>query len=316
MRFEAANDSGYPNGNWFDIVTSDTFTINEWGRYTITYDGAIFRFYKNGVATNTYSWPYGLGNNTQTLYMGRFWAGTWNGDIGAFNIYNRTLFPYEVASNYYQGNIVTSNLLFYYDAGNLISYPKSGTSTRNLTSLSTNVGTLNNGVGFSSNNGGYFTFDGTDDNINIGTVGGYSNQMTCEGWFRTTSSASWKNMICGPVGDVIFTVNGNVINFGSQGSSPIPHTNYSNTIVNTGAWFYAAATYNGSTVNIYINGVLDASYARTGSQTPGNLRIGSNDNGAGEFFNGDLPIVRMYSTALSQSQIIQNFNAQKSRFGL
>jgi len=316
MRFEAANDSGYPNGNWFDIVTSDSFTINEWGRYTITYDGAIFRFYKNGVATNTYSWPYGLGNNNQTLYMGRFWAGTWNGDIGAFNIYNRTLFPYEVASNYYQGNIVTSNLLFYYDAGNLVSYPKSGTSTRNLTSLSTNVGTLNNGVGFSSNNGGYFTFDGTDDNINIGTVGGYSNQMTCEAWFRTTSNASWKDMICGPVGDVIFTVNNNVINFGSQGSSPIPHTNYSNTIVNTGAWFYAAATYNGSTVNIYINGVLDASYARTGSQTPGNLRIGSNDNGTGEFFNGDLPIVRMYSTALSQSQIIQNFNAQKSRFGL
>jgi len=87
-------------------------------------------------------------------------------------------------------------------------------------------------------------------------------------------------------------------------------------VVNTGAWFYAAATYNGSTVNIYINGVLDATYARTGSQTPGNLRIGSSDNGAGEFYNGDLPIVRMYSTALSQSQIIQNFNSQKSRFGL
>ena len=230
--------------------------------------------------------------------------------------YNRVLTSSEINQNYYQGNIVTSNLLFYYDAGNLVSYPKSGTSTRNLTSLSTNVGTLNNGVGFSSNNGGYFTFDGTDDNINIGTVGGYSNQMTCEAWFRTTSSASWKDMICGPVGDVIFTVNGNVINFGSQGNSPIPHINYSNTVVNTGAWFYAAATYNGSTVNIYINGVLDATYARTGSQTPGNLRIGSNDNGAGEFYNGDLPIVRMYSTALSQSQIIQNFNAQKSRFGL
>jgi hypothetical protein len=230
--------------------------------------------------------------------------------------YNRTLTTSEANLNYYQGNIITSNLLFYYDGGNLVSYPKSGTSTKNLISLSTNVGTLNNGVGFSSNNGGYFTFDGADDNINIGTVGGYSNQMTCEAWFRTTSSASWKDMICGPIGDVIFTVNGNVINFGSQGNSPIPHINYSNTIVNTGDWFYAAATYNGSTVNIYINGVLDATYSRTGSQTPGNLRIGSDSGGTGEFFNGDLAIVRMYSSALSQSDIIQNFNAQKSRFGL
>jgi hypothetical protein len=73
---------------------------------------------------------------------------------------------------------------------------------------------------------------------------------------------------------------------------------------------------NTNQLRIYKNGVLDATYARTGSQTPGNLRIGSNDNGTGEFYNGDLPIVRMYSTALSQSQIIQNFNSQKSRFGL
>ena len=295
------------------------FTTSNWQQAVITYDGnlnAISYMNGNQVATSS---TFNMNDITNgDAYIGsRGWAAIqMNYAMAYFRFYDRKLSQSEIRQNYYQGNIVTSNLLFYYDAGNLISYPKSGTSTRNLTSLSTNVGTLNNGVGFSSNNGGYFTFDGTDDNINIGTVGGYSNQMTCEAWFRTTSSASWKDMICGPVGDVIFTVNGNVINFGSQGNSPIPHTNYSNTVVNTGAWFYAAATYNGSTVNIYINGVLDATYARTGSQTPGNLRIGSSDNGAGEFYNGDLPIVRMYSTALSQSQIIQNFNSQKSRFGL
>jgi hypothetical protein len=295
------------------------FTTSNWQQAVITYDGnlnAISYMNGNQVATSS---TFNMNDITNgDAYIGsRGWAAIqMNYAMAYFRFYDRKLSQSEIRQNYYQGNIVTSNLLFYYDAGNLISYPKSGTSTRNLTSLSTNVGTLNNGVGFSSNNGGYFTFDGTDDNINIGTVGGYSNQMTCEAWFRTTSSASWKDMICGPGGDVIFTVNGNVINFGSQGNSPIPHINYSNTVVNTGAWFYAAATYNGSTVNIYINGVLDATYARTGSQTPGNLRIGSNDAGTGEFYNGDLPIVRMYSTALSQSQIIQNFNSQKSRFGL
>jgi hypothetical protein len=298
---------------------SGGFTTNNWQQAVITYDGNLNAIsYMNGNQVTTSS-TFNMNSitNGDAFIGSRGWAAIQiNYGMAYFRFYDRKLSQSEIRQNYYQGNIVTSNLLFYYDAGNLVSYPKSGTSTRNLTSLSTNVGTLNNGVGFSSNNGGYFTFDGADDNINIGTVGGYSNQMTCEAWFKTTSSASWKNMICGPSGDVIFTVNGNVINFGSQGSSPIPHINYSNTIVNTGDWFYAAATYNGSTVNIYINGILDATYARTGSQTPGNLRIGSNHDGTGEFYNGDLPIVRMYSTALSQSQIIQNFNAQKSRFGL
>ena len=110
-------------------------------------------------------------------------------------------------------------------------------------------------------------------------------------------------------------MNGNKINFGSQGSSPIPHDNLSNTIVNTGAWFHAMVTYNGSTVLIYINGVLDATYSESGSQTPGNLRIGSNDAGTSEYFTGDLAIVRLYNRALSQTEVIQNFNAQKSRFG-
>jgi hypothetical protein len=295
------------------------FTTSNWQQAVITYDGnlnAISYMNGNQVATSS---TFNMNDitNGDAFIGSRGWAATQiNYGMAYFRFYDRKLSQSEILQNYYQGNIVTNNLLFYYDGGSLVSYPRSGTSTRNLSSLSTNVGTLNNGVGHSTNNGGYFTFDGADDNINIGTVGGYSNQMTCEAWFRTTSSASWKDMICGPGGDVIFTVNGNVINFGSQGNSPIPHINYSNTVVNTGAWFYAAVTYNGSTVNIYINGVLDATYARTGSQTPGNLRIGSNDNGTGEFYNGDLPIVRMYSTALSQSQIIQNFNSQKSRFGL
>jgi hypothetical protein len=315
-------------GGYGHIDTGVFVADDTWKYITVTKSSSgNIRVYVNGTQVYTGN---GFIDTIRTLdlqyynwELGRaYWYGEdtnmlrYNGQIASHRLYNRDLTQTEILQNYYQGNIVTSNLLFYYDAGNLISYPKSGTSTKNLSSLSTNVGTLNNGVGFSSNNGGYFTFDGTDDNINIGTVGGYSNQMTCEAWFRTTSNASWKNMICGPIGDVIFTVNGNVINFGSQGNSPIPHTNYSNTVVNTGAWFHAAATYNGSTVNIYINGILDATYDRTGSQTPGNLRIGSNDNGAGEFYNGDLPIVRMYSTALSQSQIIQNFNSQKSRFGL
>jgi hypothetical protein len=309
----------FPCVRW---IPTNVEWLSGWNSFAMSFDtNGTPTFYLNGVSVYVSPGTNAAGVSN-LYYLGRNIGDeaspserAFEGDISNFQIYNRSLTSAQVLQNYYGANIVTSNLLFNYDAGNLISYPKSGTTVRNLKSLSTNVGTLNNGVGFNNANGGYFTFDGTDDNINIGTVGGYSNQLTCESWFRTTSSATWKNMICGPVGDIIYTVNGNKINFGSQGSNPIPHDNLSNTIVNTGAWFHACVTYNGATVNIYINGVLDATYSETGSQTPGNLRIGSNDAGSSEFFSGDLPIVRLYNRALTQVEVIQNFNAQKARFG-
>jgi hypothetical protein len=39
-------------------------------------------------------------------------------------------------------------------------------------------------------------------------------------------------------------------------------------------------------------------------------------DGRGYFYNGNIAIVRVYNIALTQSQILQNYNAQKSRFGL
>jgi hypothetical protein len=307
------------NTGCYSVNISNLVETGKWIYAVGTYDGSTTRLYgikdgqlqqadgtaKNGP-TNTFSSDFRvMGNDYSDFFT--------NGQCAYAFVYDKVLTLQEIYQNYYQGNIVRDNLLFMFDAGNLVSYGGDGTTTYSL--INSTTGTLNNGVGFNSANGGYFTFDGTDDNINIATVGGYSNQLTCESWFRTTSSATWKNMICGPGGDIIYTVNGNKINFGSQGSNPIPHDNLSNTIVNTGAWFHACVTYNGATVNIYINGVLDATYSETGSQTPGNLRIGSNEAGNSEFFSGDLPIVRLYNRALTQAEVIQNFNAQKARFG-
>ena len=160
------------------------------------------------------------------------------------------------------------------------------------------------------------TFDGTNDSVLIGNVGGYSNQMTCEAVFKTSSGASWKNMLCGATGDIIFTVNGSKLNFGSQGSNPIPHANYSTTNVNDGNLHHGIATYDGSQVKIYVDGVLESTNNRSGNQTPGSLRVGSNQTGSSEFFNGDLPLVKLYGRALSADEVQQNFNTYKKRFNI
>lgn len=169
-------------------------------------------------------------------------------------------------------------------------------------------------VSFDSN--AQMTFDGTSDSVLVGTVGGYSNNMTVEAVFKTSSSATWKNILCGSTGDIIFTVNGAKLNFGSQGSTPIPHANYSVTDVNDGQWHHGVATYNGVQVKIYVDGVLESTNPRSGNQTPSSLRVGSNNAGSSEFFNGDLPFVKLYNRALTASEIQSNYNAIKGRFNI
>ena len=160
------------------------------------------------------------------------------------------------------------------------------------------------------------TFDGTNDSAVIGYVGGYSNQMTCEAVFKTSSGATWKNMLCGANGDIIFTVNGSKLNFGSQGSNPIPHANYSTTNVNDGNLHHGIATYDGSQVKIYVDGVLESTNNRSGNQTPSSLRVGSNQTGNSEFFNGNIPLLKLYGRALSLEEVQQNYNVYKNRFDI
>jgi hypothetical protein len=211
--------------------------------------------------------------------------------------------------------ITTNGLILNIDGGFTPSYPTTGTSWYDISSNSKTV-TLTNGPSFNSNSGGGIVFDGADDYGNLGTIGGYTNKFSCESWFKTTSSASWKNIICGGCGDIIFTINGNYVNFGSQCSSPIPHLNYSTTAVNSGAWFFASVTYDSGVAKVYVNGTLENTYTRSdASQTPGTVFVGSNATGTSEFFNGTIAVVRMYDRALSAAEIIQNFNAQKTRFG-
>jgi hypothetical protein len=74
-------------------------------------------------------------------------------------------------------------------------------------------------------------------------------------------------------------------------------------------WSYLAATYDGETLSLYVNGQAVASQSVTGNIIPsvGPLRLGGNQV-FGEFFVGTLDDVRVYSRALSQAEIIRDMN--------
>ena len=75
----------------------------------------------------------------------------------------------------------------------------------------------------------------------------------------------------------------------------------------TNTWVHVAATWNGATMAIYVNGVLQASQAATGSitSTADPLAIGTKygSTAAGDYFNGNLDEVRVYNRGLSAVEI-------------
>ena len=90
-------------------------------------------------------------------------------------------------------------------------------------------------------------------------------------------------------------------------------------IFSFGSWMYVSGTYDNSAQEIktYINGVLRATRSNTPSinYSVNDRRISPTIYGGGPV-NNKIALVRQYSRALSATEILQNYNAQKSRFGL
>jgi len=292
-----------------ELSASTTYVMSGWYAESSDYSSAdgsrmfhsrAFSTSGANVATGT-----GIGTTIRTLVINGI---TWR------YVYETITTPSDYSNSFnwylgyggssYTGKRYYTNLKM--ERGN---YP----SLRNLIRNNFN-GSVLGGVTLEGNNN--LTFNGTSGSVLVGNVGGYSSNVTCEAVFKTTSAATWKNIICGPTNDIIFTVNGGLLNFGCQGSSPIPHANYSTTTVNTGAWFYGAATYDGSNVRMYVNGILESTTARTGTITPGVLHVGSNSGASSEYFNGTLGLVRLYNRTLSDTEIYQNFQAVRGRFNI
>tara|TARA_R110000803_G_scaffold70835_1_gene133839 strand:- start:898 stop:2610 length:1713 start_codon:yes stop_codon:yes gene_type:complete len=316
LRFEVSVTSG----TYVDSFLA-TATINRWQHFIVTYDGSTFRSYLNGVATGTTPWTQGLGNNTQTFYIGKFWAGVFNGLMNNLKIYQKTLSPSDAAQNYYGGPIVTDNLQLAIDAGNLVSYPKSGTSWFDL-SIGGTTGTLTNGPTFDKTYGGSIVFDGVDDSVRFGNSNTnlFPGSATAEAWVRAdaiergTFNDVFRN---GSSGLEIqerndgywrwyVNVNGswNFISWTSDGK------------INVGEWYHIVGTYDEATGDqiIYGNGEVKGIINR-GAGSPITYTsidfIVGNDTSFSRPLKGNIASFRFYNTALTAAEVQQNYNATK-----
>jgi len=212
--------------------------------------------------------------------------------------------------------ILTDGLVFYLDAGFTSSYPRSGITWYDLSG--DNNGTLTNGPSYNSDNGGGIVFDGTDDYVSLSNYT-LNNNFTYGIWVMRngngdqgtrgiviSNAATYIDV--GFNGGIMFSL---ILSNGSQNL-----TTYGS-MVPIGQWAYYTATYNQENAILYLNGVQIASnnYSLGVGRIGSTFRIGSFDGGS-YHLNGKIAIAQVYNKALTAAEVIRNYDAQKTRFGL
>lgn len=234
------------------------------------------------------------------------------------------------AANFEYENIVTDGLIFNVDAGFVGSYPTTASTWYDL-SGNNYTGTLINGPTFNSANNGSIVFDGVDDYVALGNQASWNSS-------NTLTMAAWVNISgIGGTPDIggIITNQSTGYDFQSMYAQVYPnpsqiyiiygvsHINpnteaYVQSVENKNTWLHAVATryFDGTntTIKLYINGILKQTSTMSGQQA-------QTANGwvLGRYYGeramiGNIAIVQVYSKILSEAEITQNYNAQKSRF--
>jgi hypothetical protein len=231
-----------------------------------------------------------------------------------------------MGTQYAFGQIVTDGLVLCLNASDRNSYV-SGSTTWNDVSGRGNNGTLTNGPTFNSLNGGSIVFDGTNDYVVVpesSSVDITTNTITFGGWCYPTISNLYQHIVVNTGGGDLNRQYGMWLSqFGTSkiyrnlnGVVSQDNVNIS-TPWQVNAWNYIMLVYNGSTIKIYLNGVQVHNENASGNitQTNSNVFIGGEPSQS-YFFNGRIASSQIYNRALSAQEVLQNYNALKSRFGI
>lgn len=173
------------------------------------------------------------------------------------------------------------------------------------------------------NSDGTFGFDGVANILSAATMPSMSNtNFSCECVFNASSFAAAPVVVCplsaGIDHFVRVDTTGKVI-FQLTTEADIGNRGYTSAaVLQTNATYHVVCVKDGSTVQIYINGVLDTNASDTlGTASWGGAQWSIGQRGNGQFpFAGRIPVVRAYNKSLTAVEVRQNFEAVRTRYGI
>ena len=221
----------------------------------------------------------------------------------------------------YSPRIIQDGLVLYLDAANTKSYPTTGTTWSDLSRRGNN-GTLTNGPTFNSLNGGSIVFDGVDDYVSCGNNSNLQiEQGTISAWVKTTSpGAGFRGIITKQDNYGLFANNSVLVTY-DWGNTQTRSTGIN---IADGTWKNIAMSFTTNTGTpsnnaiIYLNGsaILTTTIKQSNNTVEVQLARGGVSAGSTQLLNGNISTGLVYNRALSATEVLQNYNATKSRFGL
>jgi hypothetical protein len=318
----------YRHGTGYIINnTSSGFSANTWINVVLTRVGTAVTLYANNnvIGTATNSLVFGSATGSVNIGIdGNNSAEPFSGLISNVLIYRKGLSAVEVLQNYnaqkskYTDAIVQQGLVLNLDAGNSYSYGGAGTIFYDVSPTALSW-TINNAT-YNSSDPKYFSYNGSDTWLQSSTSAAYDSQtITMECWCYPNSLS--QNGFLFEKGQVntqysMFFENPNFV-FRTMGSVSNQSAYFTaSTYLIVSVWNHIVCTYNGSSKIMYVNGIQVQSVAASGALPTGQTDQYIGRHSGGYFFNGRIGESRVYNIALSAAQVLQNYNATKSRFGL
>jgi hypothetical protein len=307
--------------NWGS--TGVTMPLNQWVHIALVKSGGSATLYLNGIQKATIASGYSISSAGTNFQMATQYGGFgeyFNGKIDEVRVWNTAKTQTEIKTNMFNKNLSNnaSGLVAYYRMNN----GSGTTATNSCTNTSGIDGTLTNGPTWTASpvqfSGNALSFDGTNDYVSIpdDNTLDITTNITLEAWVYATKNSGYQHVICkssnSPNNGYIFPTTSDgwsTVSFYLHTSSGGWEYNCTASYGMLNAWHHLAATYDGATMKLYIDGVLATSKAKTGTITTNAnpLTLGSQP-GYGEYFGGSADDFRVWNVTRTQTEIQNNMN--------
>ena len=316
---------GARNGvGWAAGQTNIPATVGKWFYTVASWNGSTVSVWVNGILKVTYNLSTYTNPGTVTRLGASGDASGYlaNGSIANIHINpNKAFTESEMLTNYYGGPIVTAGLirafdfsnLVCYESGNNVGYDLTGNSTFDLYSTPTSISTFGGGISFSE----------TDEFLVLDNLTA-TNYVTVECWYTRKGGSSGEDIIFNKENTWELKDDGGSLQWALYASNRSWFWQGTGATIGVGETAHIALSYNGNQVKFYKNGTLVQTYtypsggvlANQTSAYPKLNARGSDRSSAYNFGNHDFYQFRIYDKALSDTEVTQNFNAYRNRFGI
>ena len=215
--------------------------------------------------------------------------------------------------------LVTTGLTMWLDANDPASYPGSGATWTDLSGNGADQ-TLINSPTYTSGSPSYFTFNGVNQYSTGSTFVLPPNTYTKMVWFQITLGFDNNLVSSATGGHFMFFASTPTLWAGNANEPPYAGGGAfgSATAFNPATWYCATVVFSDPQISLYVNGVLDQfdpTYSASGHGGDGSTNLACFGTG-GNLLNGSIAEVYCYGQALTAPQVLQNFNATRSKYGV